>query len=228
MRSPQHCPLLLAVLTIGTLLGSPPVGVLHSQTLHPPTRAASAPSARGLVLNGGEWHRDLEGVIGTARLELSLAGGERWLVVPGLTYAHYTFGSPTQIDVFAPEVLIHLQLSRGSVRPYVGAGAGLSLIHVMPHLRPGAHRRHRVTDRCHASVGRAPGGWCPLLWIRSRCAGLEHRHCPALLIPEVGGQGPAAGAGGPPVDGWAPKHLSAATSRPTRRLCWLSSSAGGS
>ena len=132
MRSPQHCSLVLAVLTTGTLLGSPPnAGILHSQT-----RAASAPSARAFVLNGGEWHRDLDGVVGAARLELPLAGGGRWLIVPGLTYAHYAFGSPTQIDVFVPEVLVHFQLGRGSVRPYLGAGAGLSLINVIHTFDP--------------------------------------------------------------------------------------------
>ena len=120
-------------MTTGTLLGSPPgVGILHSQT----PVASAHPVPRALVLNGGEWHRDLDGVIGTARLELPLGSGGRWLFVPGLTYAHYTLGSPTEIDVLVPEVLIHFQLSRGSVRPYVGAGAGLSLINVIHTFDP--------------------------------------------------------------------------------------------
>jgi hypothetical protein len=89
-----------------------------------------------LVLNGGQWHRDLDGVVGAVRFELPMGDSGRWLVVPGLTYAHYTLGSPTQIDVFVPEVLVHFQLGRGSVRPYLGAGAGLSVINVIHTFDP--------------------------------------------------------------------------------------------
>ena len=88
------------------------------------------------MLNGGRWHRDLDGVVGAVRLELPLGDGGRWLLVPGLTYAHYTLRSPTEIDVFVPEALVHLQLARGSVRPYLGAGAGLSLINVIRTFDP--------------------------------------------------------------------------------------------
>ena len=132
VQSAQHRSLLLSLLTTGMLFGSPPAaGVLHSQTSE-----TSAPSARALVLNGGRWHKDLDGVVWAARLELPLADGGRWLFMPGLTYAHYTLGSPTEIDVFVPEALVHLQLSRGPVRPYLGAGAGLSLINVIRTFDP--------------------------------------------------------------------------------------------
>lgn len=94
--------------------------------------------------------------MGSARLELPLAAGGRWLLVPALTYSHYTFGSPTQIDVFVPEALIHYQLGQGRVRPYVGAGAGVSVINVIhtfdPVLTLATGLRIDVTGRWGARV----------------------------------------------------------------------------
>ena len=89
-----------------------------------------------LVLQAGRWYHEVDGFVGSARLEFPLDRGSRWLLVPSLTYAHYTLGSPTQVDLFAPEALVHFQLGHGRVRPYVGGGAGLVLINMSTPLTP--------------------------------------------------------------------------------------------
>jgi hypothetical protein len=124
MRSLQQRTL-LAIVTIGSVLSSS----IEAQTL--------AGNGRALVLNGGEWYRDLDAVSGTVRIEFPLDAGARWLAVPGLAYAHYTLGSPVpEVDVLVPEVFLHRQLRGGSLRPYIGVGAGVSLLNVIHTLDP--------------------------------------------------------------------------------------------
>ena len=122
--SPQRR-FLLRVLAAGALLGAAPA-------LGTPLQAQ-----RSLVLQAGQWYLDVDGVVAAARAELPLDRGGRWLLVPGVTYAHYTLGSPVPtIDLFAPEALVHLQLGRGRLRPYVGAGAGVVLINMFHTFDP--------------------------------------------------------------------------------------------
>lgn len=73
---------------------------------------------RNLVLQGGQWYLGVDGVVAAARAELPLDRDGRWLLVPGVTYAHYTLNSlEPHIDLFAPEALVHLQLVRGASVP---------------------------------------------------------------------------------------------------------------
>jgi hypothetical protein len=97
------------------------------------TQSARQPHSanpRALVLQAGQWHVDLDGTVAAARVELQLDQKGRWLFVPGLTYAHGPLRSVTETDVLVPEALIHLQLTRGRIRPYVGGGAGFALINL--------------------------------------------------------------------------------------------------
>jgi hypothetical protein len=92
---------------------------------------AQSPRQRTLVLQAGRWMVDLDGTAAAVRAELPMGQSGRWLFVPGLTFAHGSLRSPTQTDVFVPEALFHYQLARGRVRPYVGGGAGISLINLL-------------------------------------------------------------------------------------------------
>ena len=129
MPDQPHRRMLLRLVSAGFLAGA-------AAGLNTPLQAqASDPGSyrpqRSLVLQAGQWHLDVDGVVAAARAELPLGQSGRWLFVPGVTYSHYTLGSSaTRVDLFAPEALVHLQLWRGSVRPYVGAGAGLVLINM--------------------------------------------------------------------------------------------------
>jgi hypothetical protein len=89
------------------------------------------------VLQAGQWYLNVDGVVAAARVELPLDRNGRWLLVPGVTYAHYTLISPDpHIDLFAPEALVHLQLGSGRVRPYLGGGAGVVLINMFHTFDP--------------------------------------------------------------------------------------------
>ena len=112
---------------------------------------------RTLVLQAGQWYLDVGGMVAAARAELPLDRGGRWLLVPGLTYSHYTLGSsPTRIDLFAPEALVHLQLGQGRIRPYVGGGAGVVLINMFHTFDPvvsfGTGLRADLTPRLGARL----------------------------------------------------------------------------
>jgi hypothetical protein len=81
----------------------------------------------------------------------------RWLLVPGSTYAHFSFRFPRPVvDLLAPEALVHLQLGRGRIRPYVGGGAGLVLINMFhtfdPVLSVGTGLRADVTPSLGARL----------------------------------------------------------------------------
>jgi hypothetical protein len=129
--SPQH----------GLILSLSAAGALHSAApkLSTPLQA-QAPASKAqpsLVLQAGHSYLDVDGIIGAARVELPLDRTGRWLLIPGVTYAHYTLRSSSpQIDFVAPEVLVHLQLGQGPVRPYVGGGAGLVLINMFHTFDP--------------------------------------------------------------------------------------------
>lgn len=111
-----------------------------------------------VVLQAGQWYADVNGmIVGSIRTEFPLGHSGRWLVVPGLTYAHYTLGSPVpRVDLLAPEALIHLQLGHGRLRPYVGGGAGLVLVNMFhtvdPVLSMGAGVRADLTPEWGARV----------------------------------------------------------------------------
>jgi hypothetical protein len=91
-----------------------------------------------VVLQAGRWYADVNGmIVGSIRTEFPLGRSGRWLVVPGVTYAHYTLGSPVpRVDLLAPEALVHLQLGQGWLRPYVGGGAGLVLVNMFHTVDP--------------------------------------------------------------------------------------------
>jgi hypothetical protein len=127
----------------------------------PPLRAQAAVIARpqrAVVLQAGQWYADVNGmIVGAIRTELPLDRTGRWLLVPGITYAHYTLGSPVpKVDLLAPEALVHLQLGRGWLRPYVGGGAGLVLVNMFhtvdPVLSLGAGLRADLTPEWGARV----------------------------------------------------------------------------
>jgi hypothetical protein len=89
------------------------------------------------VLQAGQSYLDVDGIVAAARAELPLDAAGRWLLLPGVTYSHYSLGSSTtRIDFFAPEALVHLQLGQGRVRPYVGGGAGVVLINMFNTFDP--------------------------------------------------------------------------------------------
>jgi hypothetical protein len=148
MRVPRQRRLLIRVLAAGTLLGAAHgLGTPLQAQIGKPDRIVGQ---RNLVLQAGQWYTDVDGTVAAARVELPLDHGGRWLLVPGITYAHYTLRSPVPtIDLFAPEALVHFQLGRGRVRPYVGGGAGVVLINMFhtfdPVLSVGTGLRADVT-----------------------------------------------------------------------------------
>jgi hypothetical protein len=91
-----------------------------------------------VVLQAGQWYADVNGmIVSSIRTEFPLGRSGRWLAVPGVTYAHYTLGSPVpRVDLLAPEALVHLQLGQGWLRPYVGGGAGLVLVNMFHTVDP--------------------------------------------------------------------------------------------
>ena len=120
-------------------------------------RFADAP--RALVLQAGQWYEDVNGmIVASIRAELPLAGNGHWLIVPGVTYAHFTYeDTPVpEVDLLAPEVLVHLQLGQGWLRPYVGGGAGIVLVNMFhkvdPVLSLGAGMRADLTPRLSARI----------------------------------------------------------------------------
>jgi hypothetical protein len=120
----------LSLLMAGSLFAGP---YLQAQVPGPNGYRAQ----RTLVVQAGQWYADVDGFVAAARAELPLDGAGRWLLVPGVTYSHYTLRASTPvIDLFAPEVLVHLQLGRGRVRPYVGGGAGVVLINMFHTFDP--------------------------------------------------------------------------------------------
>jgi hypothetical protein len=135
MRVPSRRRLIFSLVTTGSVV----VGAAGLDT----SLQAQVPGPTGyqaqrtLVLQAGQWYLDVAGIVAAARAELPLDRGGRWLLVPGVTYSHYTLGSsPTQIDLFAPEALVHLQLGQGRVGPYVGGGAGVVLINMFHTFDP--------------------------------------------------------------------------------------------
>ena len=119
----------VAALTAALFVSAAP---MHAQS----QEAASPYGQRALVLQGGQWHADLQGTVAAVRVELPASRDSRWLLVPGLSYAHYSYVTATRIDVLVPEAVIHLQLAQGPIRPYVGGGAGLALINVIHTVDP--------------------------------------------------------------------------------------------
>jgi hypothetical protein len=135
MRAPPQRRLVLRLLAAGSLVcaAAGPGTPLQAQAPGPNGYQVQ----RTLVLQAGEWYLDVDGIVAAARAELPLDRGNRWLLVPGVTYSHYTLGaSTTRIDLFAPEVLVHLQLGQGRFRPYVGGGAGVVLINMFHTFDP--------------------------------------------------------------------------------------------
>jgi hypothetical protein len=148
MRISQRHGVLFHLLAAGALAGVVP-------GLEKPLHAQAADHA--LVLQGGQWYAGVDGIVGAVRAELPLDRTGRWLLVPGVTYAHYTLSSPVpEVDLLAPEALIHLQLGRGRIRPYVGGGAGLVLVNMFhtidPVLSLGAGLRADLTPQWGARV----------------------------------------------------------------------------
>jgi hypothetical protein len=129
--SPRHRLILSLSATAALLTTSPKLGTpLQAQ-------ARAARDHFSLVLQAGQSYLDVDGVVGAVRAELPLGGGGRWLVIPGVTYAHYSLGaSSPQIDFIAPEALVHFQLGQGRIRPYVGAGAGMVLVNMLHTFDP--------------------------------------------------------------------------------------------
>jgi hypothetical protein len=164
MRVPRRR-LLLNLSAAAALAGAAP-GL--DQPLHAQARWPKGPQVeRALVLQAGQWYVDVDGTVAAARVELPLDRDGRWLLVPGLTYAHYTLRSPVpEVDLLAPEALVHLQLGRGRIRPYVGAGAGVVLINMFhtfdPVLSVGTGLRADLTP-----------GWGARLELDARAFGSE-------------------------------------------------------
>jgi hypothetical protein len=127
----HQIPRLATVLTVTALLSAAPASrVLHAQTDVDCGCGSAGTGERAMVLQGGGWLVDLDGTVLAARAELPVGRSRRWLFVPGLTYAHGDLRSPTSTDALVPEALLHFQLARGRVRPYLGGGAGLAIFNL--------------------------------------------------------------------------------------------------
>lgn len=155
MRIPPLYRLLLRVLVAGGFLGATPA--LNSVLLAQVLGSDGSQTQRSLVLQAGQWYHDVDGIVAAARAELPLGQDGRWLLVPGLTYSHYTMNSPDpHIDLFAPEALLHLQLGQGRLRPYVGGGVGVVLINMFhtfdPVLSVGTGLRAALTPSLGARI----------------------------------------------------------------------------
>jgi len=135
MRVSQKPQLLLHFLTAGMLAGA---GFALAEPLQAQSVSSGAPVGRALAMQAGQWYADVDGiVVGSIRAELPVGRTGRWLFVPALTYSHYTLGSAIpELDVLVPEALVHLQLGRGRMRPYVGGGGGLVLVNMMNTVDP--------------------------------------------------------------------------------------------
>jgi hypothetical protein len=132
MRVSQRRGSTLSLLAAGILFSAAPKLGTPLLAQIPASKAQTS-----LVLQAGQSYLDVGGFVGAVRAELPLDRGGRWLLVPGVTYAHYTLRSQgPQIDFFAPEALVHLQLGQGRVRPYLGGGAGLVLINMFHTFDP--------------------------------------------------------------------------------------------
>jgi hypothetical protein len=123
------------LLAVVAFLGASVSSGLQAQA-EPACRCSDEPispsSQRALVLKGGGWHVDFDATVLAARAELPMGRSGRWLFVPGVTFAHGDLKtSPTQTDVLVPEAHFHYQLAQGQLRPYVGGGAGLSLVNLL-------------------------------------------------------------------------------------------------
>ena len=132
---PTHPIRFIAALFVVLVLGEAAVSSeLKAQAKHACQCSGQplAGSQRALVLQGGGWLVDLDATVLAARAEIPMGQTGRWLFVPGLTFAHgYLRAGPTQNDVLVPEALFHYQLGQGRFRPYVGGGAGLSLVNLL-------------------------------------------------------------------------------------------------
>ena len=155
MRVSHTRRLLLHLMAAGAMAGAASLGAAPLQAQE--ARQTWAPAGPAWVLQAGQWYANVDGTVGAIRAELPLGRSGRWLLVPGVTYAHYALdSSPTQIDLFAPEALVQLQLGRGRLRPYVGGGAGLVLINMFhtfdPVLSLGAGLRADLTSQWGARL----------------------------------------------------------------------------
>jgi hypothetical protein len=104
--------------------------LLTALMVAPASDGLQAQSGRpSVVLQGGGWLVDLDATVGALRAELPMGQSGRWLLVPGITFAHGDLRtSSTQTDAILPEAHFHFQLTRGRFRPYVGGGAGVALV----------------------------------------------------------------------------------------------------
>ena len=107
--------------------------------------SSQQPSRWAVSLLAGPSSYDLSGV-GTAP---AVAVGLAWqwtpalVVEPGLTYFRYDPQFGSKITYLFPELSLQLMVPRGPIRPYLGAGAGRSVV----LNRPGDHLS------VHATVG---------------------------------------------------------------------------
>jgi hypothetical protein len=136
---------LVCLLVLALLVGAPSLSaVAQTSSLEP------APLPRTIAVYAGAWNVDLRGTTGGVRLELPRPRHPRWTWVAALTYFDPSTNSPYRATVVASEGLVQYQLTGNSVRPYIGAGAGLAfgnLIHTIdPVLSLGAGLQTDISD----------------------------------------------------------------------------------